>query len=1047
MKHLLTLLLLCLLGTSTKLYSQLEPGSLAPDFTLTDIDGNTHNLYSYLDQGKMVVVEFSATWCGPCWNYMLSGALETFWEEHGPDGDNTAMVLYIEADQTTDMDDLLGLTNESQGNWVEAIPFPIIDLQAGENTDNDYGVGYYPTLYAVCSDYTVWELGQVSAQTWSDFITSCQLAGDVNAVTDADCYGDGHIDIDYSGGNAPLSYDWSNGDNTPDLSNVGAGTYSVTITDDLDKFIIIEDLVIDGAEEPISLTDSAIEEPLCNGNSNGSVDVDIEGGTPGYEYSWSNGDNTQNISGLEAGTYTLTVTDDNGCEFEQSFAVDEPDVLEVDGEVSTENCDMQNGTVTLAISGGVGGYDISSSDGEIVGNQVTELSDGTVTVYVEDANGCEWESDYEIEDFPAPEAEIQQGDDLTCLDNTTSLTAIAWSGTGDYEYSWSTNGGHIVSGQNTQTINIDEEGTYFLLVTDFVTGCEFETDIAVVAEVILPDVEAGADFPINCENNEPVIQGSGDPLNSITWTTQNGNIVSGGNTYTPVVDEPGTYLISVVHSGTGCSNVDTVVVLNNLDPAQAAYSYQSSSLTIITSDQSTGSNLNGWSWTFGDGNSSNENSPVHTYAAEGTYEVCLSVQNGCGVSTTCSPVSVTFEGSLLSVLEEITHVACNGDSSGAISLVVNGGSGIYSYSWTGPGGSSFNTSDISGLVSGQYVVIISDDQGNSIVGDYDVLQPDAIQVGSSIVTDNLCNGQTNGSISVEMNGGVAPYLYSWNGGPPQSEGFINQLGGGVYEVVVTDANNCTLLVGPYTINEPPAIAAESILITDALCHGDLNGSAALTINGGVAPYTYQWVGTGIIEPILTGVGAGTYTLVVTDANACVKELSVGIAEPAVLAVTSTEVHDASNEESNNGSISLQIAGGTAPYSVTWNTGATGEVITGLIPGEYTYYIIDAHGCLLASDIPVKVNNSTGTSEAEASLFISVTPNPSNGKVSVKWQDLIPSESSLSLLTLDGRVIGSHDIQSQDGIWDLTNLELADGIYIVVLQKENRLLPTKLVVIK
>ncbi|MEO5905703.1 MAG: PKD domain-containing protein, partial [Saprospiraceae bacterium] len=522
---------------------------------------------------------------------------------------------------------------------------------------------------------------------------------------------------------------------------------------DLDKFVIIDNLVITGSDEPLSLEYSAIEEPLCNGNSNGSIEVEFAGGTPGYEYDWSNGDNTQNISGLDAGNYTLTVTDNNGCTILQSFLVDEPDALAVEGEVSTENCDMQNGTVTLDISGGVGGYVISSSDGEIVGNQVTELSDGTVTIFVEDANGCEWENSYEIEDFPGPEAEIQQGDDLTCLDNTTSLTAIAWSGTGDYEYSWSTSGGHIVSGQNTQTINIDEEGTYFLLVTDFITGCEFETDIVVVVEVILPDVDAGADFPINCENNEPVIQGSGDSLNSITWTTQNGNIVSGGNTYTPVVDAPGTYFINVVHSGTGCSNVDTVIVNDNLDSAQAAYSYQSSSLTIVTSDQSTGSNLSGWFWTFGDGNLSNENSPVHTYANEGTYEVCLSVENGCDSSTTCSQVSVIFQGSLLSVLEEITHVACNGDSSGAISLIVNGGSGVYSYSWTGPGGSSYDTSEISGLVSGQYVVIISDDQGNSVVGDYTVLQPDAIQVDSSFVTDNLCNGETNGSIALEMSGG------------------------------------------------------------------------------------------------------------------------------------------------------------------------------------------------------------------------------------------------------------------------------------------------------
>jgi len=132
MKHCLTLFTFLFLSFQIPVFGQLPNGAIAPDWTLPDIDGNIHTLYDYLDQGKMVMVEFSATWCGPCWNYMQSGALEEFWDEHGPSGADDAMAFYIEADPATGMADLLGQTPESQGNWVEAVPFPIIDLETAD---------------------------------------------------------------------------------------------------------------------------------------------------------------------------------------------------------------------------------------------------------------------------------------------------------------------------------------------------------------------------------------------------------------------------------------------------------------------------------------------------------------------------------------------------------------------------------------------------------------------------------------------------------------------------------------------------------------------------------------------------------------------------------------------------------------------------------------------------------------------------------------------------------------------------------------------------
>ncbi len=1047
MKHLPLLLLVVACSTTSISFAQLPWGATAPDWTHTDIDGNTHNLYDLLDQGKMVVIEFSATWCGPCWNYMQTGALETFWEEHGPDGEDDAMVFYIEADQNTTMQDLLGLTPESQGNWVDAIPFPIIDLQWGEDTDEDYWIAYYPTLYAVCSDYKIYEVGQVPASEWAEFIQSCSLDASVADVEDAECFGEGSATIESIGGANPITYEWSNGDNGPVLQGVGAGVYSCTVTEGNGLTIELEDIVINGADAPIGLADSEVEPAACFETATGSVSIQLEEGDLPFDYEWSNGAQTQNLVNVPAGTYSVLATDDNGCTFEASFEVTEPEELIASYEATPEYCGQEDGTVSLDIEGGVGNYDVSASQGDVFGDLIINIPAGLVNIQVEDGNGCIWVENVDIDFVSEPSLYFTPNPLITCIQYTPTVEGYVdpGSGSGDYEFEWSTLNGNIIGPTNQPTIVVDQPGDYDLHVYDLISGCEVESSVAVGTTVDPPDVAAGTDAPISCENLQLVLAGEGAPNNSVSWTTPDGNILSGSDTYTPTVDAPGIYIIEVTNPTNSCSNLDSVLIINELNPASSGFQYQTSGLTMIGTDISTGSNLSGWLWTFGDGNSSTDPNTVHNYATAGTYQVCLSVQNGCGVSEVCQPVEVTFTGSVISVNADIQNVLCFSDSTGSISIQVNGGSGNYTYLWTGPNGETFSTPSIENIFAGVYSLVVSDDQGNIFIGEYSVTEPTPVVLLGSTVVDNLCFGQQNGSITIDIIGGVGPYLYSFNGSPFQVENYISNQSGGNFDGLVQDANGCLLPAGPYVIQEPEIIGNQ-ISISSVRCNGESNGGAALVTSGGVAPYSYSWSFNGSTNPDISQVPAGQYTCLVTDHNGCISEVIADVTQPDILGITNLQVVNASGAQQDNGSISLEVIGGVSPYTVTWSNGATGTFIQGLVPGEYTYVITDTNGCVSATSAPILVNGVVATRDIDWTEFISITPNPSKGNVLIQWEGLEIENGNITLVTLAGKRIQSNVITDGTGTWDLTGLGLTSGVYIVLFEMERQAVPFKLIIL-
>ncbi len=752
-------------------------------------------------------------------------------------------------------------------------------------------------------------------------------------VTHVLCHADqtGAINIEVLGGTIPYSYNWNDGAITEDRTTIPAGNYSVLITD-INGCTTTYNGSVNQPAAVLGVT-NVVSNSQCFGDSTGTIDLSINGGTANYAINWNTGATSEDLLGLTAGTYDVTVTDANGCSQSQSIIVEgQQALLTAAIQLTNPACygDL-TGSITSVISGGTPNYSISWNSQSAQEN-IANLAAGTYTLNVIDAHGCVYDETVMLEQPQAPLSTNVTVSNVDCNSNLNGgATLTTAGGTGPYVYSWS-------NGATTNSITGVVAGNYQYTITDDHL-CTINGSVDITEP--LNALSASAQVTnVNCfSDGTGAIDLSiigGTPAYSYNWsngaTSEDLNNITAGTYTVTVTDVNGcnfTSIHQIAEPFASLSQNGTITQVN-------CFSENTGAIDILSNG---GTQPFSYSWN----NGSIDSSLVNLTA--GTYTLLITDLNGC---TSTSSYTITEPTQTLAATNSASAVDCNGNNNGQINLSVTGGTQPYNFIWS----NGFTGEDPTGLIAGQYQVTITDTNGCTTNSTADVLQPSAAVDMIFMVRDVSCFGENTGMISTAVSGGTAPYTYQWSNGATIAN--LPNLAAGVYTVTVTDVNGCSKTM-PVSVSQPVASVSSTLTVTHITCNGAANGSIDLTVIGGMGNYTYQW-NNGLTMQDPQNMSPGTYTVVISDQNGCSTTNTALITQPAASLSLTASVQQVSCNGTNNGGINLNINGGTAPYNYVWSTGAVTANISGLAPGTYSVSVTDANGC--SSQFSASINQPT-----------------------------------------------------------------------------------------
>ncbi len=731
-----------------------------------------------------------------------------------------------------------------------------------------------------------------------------------------------------------FNYTWSSIGTGAFSTALTAGTYTVTASDDDG----CGDTVTFTIEEPDQIDiDTVLTQPACAGDSTGSIAASATGGSGGiFTFTWNTGATVATITNIPAGTYTVSATDDTGCEDSLTIILTDPASLGVTLTPTDADCFGGNvGQILAAGTGGTSGAFTYVCSTASTANPLTGLTAGTYTVTTPDGNGCTAFDSADVEQPTTAVSVVADSTDESCSGAADGEANAAGSGgTGTITYAWS-NGG------TTQIITGLTAGTYTVTATD-ANGCAAADTIDVNAPASSVNSSVTLDSNASCfgesDGGLTAVGSGGSGTYTFSWNTSSTNATIDGLA-------AATYSVTVTDVN-GCTDSASA----NISSPPQLFAF-TSELTAPTCNNTADGSVQG----FGNGGtgaytyawSNGGTTQVISNLTGGTYSVTVTDVNGC---TDDEDETLSAPNPIVIVKDSLNE-SCSGSADGEAYIAsFSGGSAPFTFIWNT--GSTNDT--ITGLTAGSYTVTVTDSNSCTEEATF-ILDSGSGATVSVDSTDITCNGDNDGTAAANA-AGAATITYAWsNGGTTVT---ISSLATGTYTVTVTDGNGCTA-VDSTVVNEPAVLVATASALLFETCTTN-DGEATVNLTGAQGTPTFGWSNAATTQTI-TGLDASTYSVTVTDVSGCTDSSSVVILDTCACSVDAGLAVDAGvscTGTTNTGALSVSPSGGTGSYTRLWSNGATSVSINNLAAGTYSVIVADNNSCADTAQVTLSATTSS-----------------------------------------------------------------------------------------